>query len=76
MKLLQFVKWVGTVIEDKSGVISSKRVGFFMCLFILNRASMQPMVNEIVIWAIVALSFSLVGLTMPEWFSELKKPKQ
>lgn len=65
--------WLGTVVEDKSGSISSKRVGFFWCLFMLNRTVGMPAVNEIVVWAIVGLAFGLVGLTIPEWFSNLKK---
>ena len=69
----QFIKWAGTAIEDKNGSVSSKRLGFFWCLAMLNRAIDQPDVNEIVIWGIVGLAFGLVGLTIPEWFSDLKK---
>ena len=69
MKLL---KWVASLIEDKRGSISSKRVGFFWCLWMLSRAIDQPGINEVVIWAVVGLAFSLAGLTIPEWFSNLK----
>jgi len=69
----KFFIWIGTVIEDKTGVISSKRVGFFICLFILNRAVLNPVANEIAIYTIAALAFGLAGLTMPEWFSQFKK---
>ena len=70
---MKFFKWIASLIEDKSGQISSKRLGFFWCLWMLSRAIEQPKVNEIVIWAIVGLAFGLAGLTMPEWFSNLKK---
>ena len=69
----QFFKWLGTVVEDKQGSISSKRVGFFWCLFMLNRSIYQPNINEIVIYSIVGLALGLVGLTIPEWFSKLKQ---
>jgi len=67
---MKFLKWLGTAVEDKSGVISSKRLGFFWCLWMLSRAATMPVVNEIVIYAIVGLAFGLVGLTIPEWFSK------
>jgi len=38
----------------------------------LNRAVSTPAINEIVIWAIVGLAFGLAGLTIPEWFSNIK----
>ena len=68
-----FFIWLGTLIEDKSGQVSSKRVGFFWCLFMINRTIEIPDVNEIVIWAIAGLAFGLVGLTIPEWFSKIVK---
>lgn len=70
---MKFIKWLATIIEDKSGQISSKRLGFFWCLWMLNRAVIMPGVNEIVVWAVVGLSFGLAGLTIPEWFSNIKK---
>lgn len=70
---MKFIKWIATLVEDKAGSISSKRIGFFWCLWMLSRAVEQPQVNEIVVWAIVGLAFGLVGLTIPEWFSNLKK---
>jgi hypothetical protein len=69
---MKFLKWTATLIEDKAGSISSKRVGFFWCLWMLSRAIDQPNVNEIVIWAVVGLAFGLAGLTLPEWFSTVK----
>ena len=69
----KFFVWLGTVFEDKTGVISSKRVGFFICLFILYHAVKNPVSNEIAIYTVAALAFGLAGLTMPEWFSQLKK---
>jgi hypothetical protein len=72
---MKFIKWIASLIEDKSGSISSKRIGFFWCLWMLSRAIEQPVVNEIVIWAVVGLAFGLAGLTLPEWFSTIKKEK-
>ena len=69
---MKFIKWIASLVEDKAGSISSKRVGFFWCLWILYRAVHQPQVNEIVIWAVVGLAFGLAGLTLPEWFSNIK----
>jgi hypothetical protein len=65
--------WLASTIEDKRGTISSKRLGFFWCLLMLSRASLAPNANEIVIYTIAGLSFGLAGLTIPEWFSTIKK---
>ena len=70
---MKLIRWIGSVVEDSKGKVSHKRIGFFWCLWMLNRAVMQPDVNEIVVWAIVGLAFGLVGLSMPEWFSKIKK---
>lgn len=70
---MKLIKWLATLVEDKAGSISSKRIGFFWCLWMLSRAINQPEVNEIVVWAIVGLAFGLVGLTIPEWFNKLNK---
>lgn len=72
MKLL---KWLASLIEDKAGSISSKRVGFFWCLWMLSRAINQPGINEIVLYTIAGLAFGLAGLTLPEWFSQIKTLK-
>ena len=61
-----FFKWIGTTIEDNTGRIDEKRVGFFMCLFILYKAMENPEANEIVIYTAACLAFGLVGLTVPE----------
>lgn len=73
---MKLIKWIATLVEDKAGSISSKRIGFFWCLFMLSRAVTQPQVNEVVIWGIVGLAFGLVGLTIPEWFSNIKNKKE
>lgn len=72
---LAFIKWIASTVEDQAGSVSSKRVGFFWCLWMLNRAIQTPEVNEIVIWAIIGLAFGLAGLTLPEWFATLKTKK-
>jgi hypothetical protein len=69
----KFLIWIGGAFEDKQGAASSKRVGFFICLFILSKAVERPVANEIAIYTVAALAFGLAGLTMPEWFSKLKK---
>lgn len=73
---MKFLLWLASTIEDKRGSISTKRLGFFWCLWMLNRAITIPNVNEIIIWAIVGLAFGLAGLTIPEWFSNLKKDEK
>lgn len=70
---MKFFKWIATAIEDKAGTISSKRIGFFWCLFMLQRVSANPAANEIVVYTVAGLAFGLAGLTIPEWFSNLKK---
>jgi len=65
--------WIQTIIEDKQGSISSKRIGFFWCLFMLQRISVQSTVNEIVVYTVAGLAFGLAGLTIPEWFSKIEK---
>jgi len=65
--------WIQTIIEDKQGSISSKRIGFFWCLFMLQRISVQATVNEIVVYTVAGLAFGLAGLTIPEWFSKIEK---
>lgn len=72
---MKFILWLATLVEDKAGSISSKRIGFFWCLWMLSRAIEQPVTNEIVIYAIVGLAFGLAGLTLPEWFSTIKNSK-
>lgn len=71
--ILKFIKWLGTLVEDKTGSISHKRIGFFYCLWMLDRCAKNPHINEVIVWAIVGLAFGLAGLTIPEWFSDLKK---
>lgn len=73
---MKFIRWIASLIEDKRGQISSKRIGFFWCLWMLSRAVTQPNINEIVLYTIAGLAFGLAGLTMPEWFSNLKPTKQ
>jgi hypothetical protein len=70
---MKVLLWIASLIEDKKGSISSKRIGFFWCLWMLSRASLAPNANEIVIYTIAGLSFGLAGLTIPEWFSTIKK---
>ncbi len=69
---MKLIKWIASIVEDKAGSVSSKRIGFFWCLWMLGRAIEQETVNEIVIWAVVGLAFGLAGLTLPEWFSQIK----
>ena len=66
------LKWIASLVEDQAGTVSSKRVGFLWCLWMLQRSISTQGINEIVIWAIVGLAFGLAGLTIPEWFSNLK----
>ena len=67
---MKVLLWLASTLEDQAGSISTKRIGFFWCLWMLSRAIKQPDVNEVVIWAIVGLAFGLAGLTIPEWFSK------
>jgi len=71
-----FFRWLATLVEDKAGAISSKRIGFFWCLFMLQRISTSTTVNEIVVYTVAGLAFGLAGLTIPEWFSGIKKSEK
>ena len=64
--------WLASTIEDKKGSISSKRIGFFWCLWMLSKAVTQTNINEIVLYTIAGLAFGLAGLTIPEWFNTMK----
>jgi len=70
---MKFLRWLASIIEDKAGTISSKRIGFFWCLWMLSRAITQPNLNEITLYTIAGLAFGLAGLTIPEWFSVINK---
>ena len=73
---MKFIRWCASLIEDKAGSISSKRIGFFWCLWMLSRAVTQPNINEIVLYTIAGLAFGLAGLTIPEWFNTIKKTEK
>lgn len=73
--IIKFLNWLASLVEDKRGAISAKRVGFFWCLFMLQRAIGVKDINEVIIWAIVGLAFGLAGLTIPEWFSNINNKK-
>ena len=68
----KLVKWLASAIEDKKGSISSKRLGFYYCLFVLGRAINNPSINEVAIYTFAGLAFGLAGLTIPEWFTNIK----
>lgn len=70
-EMKRIFQWLASLIEDKQGSISSKRVGFFLTLGMLNTAINVPEINPVVIYGIVALAFGLAGLTIPEWFSTI-----
>jgi len=72
---MKLIKWLASIVEDKAGSVSSKRIGFFWCLWMLSRAVYQPNINEIVLYTIAGLAFGLAGLTLPEWFSNGKSIK-
>ena len=72
---MKLIRWVASVFEDKVGHTSHKIIGVFICLWILSRAVQNPVANEIAIYTIAALAFGFAGLTMPEWFSNLKNKK-
>jgi hypothetical protein len=72
----KLIKWLASAVEDRAGSISSKRLGFYWCLLMLSKAITQPGINEIVLYTIAGLAFGLAGLTIPEWFSQIKNNKE
>lgn len=68
----KFFMWLATVVEDKAGAISSKRVGFFFTLWIINNAMKNPEATGSLIWPLIVLAAALAAVTLPEWFSNLK----
>ena len=72
----KFLMWLGTAVQDAKGDISSKRIALYWAMFILQQSAKNPQANEIVIYTVAALILGLVGLTIPEWFSNLsEKPR-
>ena len=71
--IMKFLRWIASTIEDKAGSISTKRIGFLWCLYMLNKAVKQPEINDIVVYAIVVMALGLAGLTIPEWFAQIRK---
>lgn len=68
--IVNFIKWIGTTVEDKRGRVSSRRIALFWCLLMLQQTISEPSVSPHVIYGIVGLSFGLAGLTMPEWINK------
>lgn len=67
------VRWVATAFEDKAGSVSSKRLGFYISLWLLKVLITTPGANVELVWPIIVLIAALAGLTLPEWFAKLKK---
>lgn len=67
------LKWLATAVEDKAGSVSSKRLGFYMTLWLLKTMITTPGANAELVWPLIVLIAGLAGLTLPEWFTKLKK---
>lgn len=67
------LKWMATAVEDKAGSVSSKRLGFYFSLWLLNVMITTPGANVELVWPLIVLIAALAGLTLPEWFSKLKQ---
>lgn len=74
---MNFFRWLGTAVEDQAGSVSSKRVvayGNFVLVVQQVWGSLHGLTVDptIFIGTLTAMLLAL-GLTIPEWFSELKK---
>lgn len=69
----QVTRWIATAFEDKAGSVSSKRLGFYISLWMLKVMITTPGASAELVWPLVALTAGLAGLTLPEWFANLKK---
>lgn len=72
IEIKAFVQWVASVFEDKTGSVSSKRVGLFIILWIFDKNLTNGIITHETIWPFIVLIAATMGLTLPEWFSKLK----
>lgn len=70
---ITFWRWLASAVEDKAGSVSSKRLGFYFSLWMLRIMITTPGANSELVWPLIVLIAGLAGLTLPEWFSKMKK---
>jgi len=68
----KIIIWIASVFEDKTGSVSSKRVGLFIILWIFDKNLTNGIITHETIWPFIVLIAATMGLTLPEWFSKLK----
>lgn len=66
------LRWLATLVEDKSGSVSTKRILALWAMWVLQEAYSTPGFKMEFAWPLIVLIAALVGATLPEWFSKLK----
>lgn len=64
--------WLASLVEDKAGSVSTKRILALWAMWVLQNAYKTPGFENSLIWPLIVLIATLVGATLPEWFSKLK----
>lgn len=76
IELKAAAKWVASLVEDKRGSVSHKRILALWGMWILDRIYQNPekYTDSSMIWPIIVFIATAATLTLPEWFSKLKNP--
>lgn len=72
---MKAIKWLASLVEDKVGSVSTKRILALWAMWVLQKAYQTPGFESSLIWPLIVLIAALVGATLPEWFSKLKTSK-
>lgn len=66
------IKWFASIFEDKRGAASSKRIGFFIILWIFRDGLKSGWINNEMIWPFIVLVLIAGAWSLPEWFVKFK----
>lgn len=67
-------RWFASLIEDKAGSVSHKRLLALWAMWVLDRTYKHPeQYDQTLIWPLIVLIAAAAAITLPEWFSNLKK---
>ncbi len=70
------IRWAASLIEDKAGSVSTKRLLALWAMWVLDRTYKHPeLYDQTLIWPLIVLISAAAAITLPEWFSNLKTKK-